>query len=91
MKTNQIGSTVSDSDQIGSIGFESLSDLAARVQIRLGTRVKGLRVLRGARGILLEGCAQNYYAKQLVLHSVMKETQLPIELNGIEVVGIVRD
>jgi hypothetical protein len=38
-------------------------------------------------GLILQGDALTYYAKQLAQHAIMKETRLPILANEIEVAG----
>jgi hypothetical protein len=60
---------------------------------RVGTGVR--KLLRGrlsdfrlelcGQGVVLHGKARSYYAKQLAQHAVMRETDLPIVRNGIEV------
>ena len=60
--------------------------LEAHVQAFLNGRVRDLRVVISADGIVLQGRAYTYYAKQLAQHAVMKATPLPILANDIEVV-----
>ena len=60
--------------------------LEAQVQAALNGRVRDLRVVIRADGIVLEGHAHTYYAKQLAQHAVMKATPLHILGNDIEVV-----
>ena len=62
-----------------------LDQLENRVQVELGGRIRDLRLLVHDRGIVLRGIARNYHAKQIAQHVVMKETQLPILANEIEV------
>jgi hypothetical protein len=59
--------------------------LETHVQARLGSRVRSLRVVCRKNGIILQGSAYTYYAKQLAQHSVMEITDLPILANEIEV------
>jgi len=47
--------------------------------------VRGLRVVRRDNGFVLQECTPTYYAKQLLLHAVMRVTALPILGNAIEV------
>ena len=55
------------------------------VQHRLGSRVRDLRVLVRQDGIILQGRAGTYHAKQLAQHATMELTTLPILANDIEV------
>ena len=57
----------------------------ALTQVRLGSRVRNLRVLRGKNGLVLRGKATSYYAKQLVQHAVMELDESRIFSNDIEV------
>lgn len=65
--------------------FLDLDQLEARLQWRLGGRVRGLRVVGGEKGLVIQGYARTYYAKQLAQHAVMEATELPILANEIEV------
>lgn len=62
-----------------------LDQLEIRVQVRLGRRIRDLRLLMYGRSIILRGYARTYYAKQLAQHVVMTETRVPILANEIEV------
>jgi hypothetical protein len=62
-----------------------LAELEAHVQSRVGGRVRDLRVRSGDSGIILEGHARTYHAKQLAQHAVMEIGQVPIVANDIEV------
>ena len=64
---------------------DDLDRLEAHIRVRLGGRVRDLRVWRHAEGVVLQGRAFSYYAKQLVQHVVMEMTRLPIVGNEIEV------
>jgi osmotically-inducible protein OsmY len=55
------------------------------VQRRLGSRVRDLRVLVRQDGVILQGRAGTYHAKQLAQHAAMELTALPILANDIEV------
>jgi hypothetical protein len=59
--------------------------LEARVQHRLSGRIQDLRVLVRDDGLILQGRAHTYYAKQLAQHAVMEASPLPIRANEIEV------
>ena len=55
------------------------------VQCRLNGRVSDLRLLLRGHGLVLQGRARTYYAKQIAQHAVMDATELPILANEIEV------
>ncbi len=59
--------------------------LEAQVQNRLAGRIRGLRIMIRAGGIVLQGRAATYHAKQLAQHAAMELTTLPILANDIEV------
>jgi hypothetical protein len=48
-------------------------------------RIRGFRVLVQDQGLVLQGCASTYYAKQLAQHAAMEVGELPILANEIEV------
>jgi hypothetical protein len=52
---------------------------------RLGSRVRDLRVVVGGEGVVLEGRALNFHAKQLAQHAAMQLADLPVLANNIEV------
>jgi hypothetical protein len=52
---------------------------------RLGGRVRDLRIIIRPSGIILQGRAATYHAKQLAQHAVMESAVLPILANNIEV------
>jgi hypothetical protein len=62
-----------------------LTALEGHVQRRLGSQVRHLCVIACDQGIILQGRAHTYYAKQLAQHAVMQATALPILANEIEV------
>ncbi len=68
---------------------DGLSDeerrLETHLQARLGSRIRHLRVVCRSGGIVLQGSAFTYYAKQLAQQSVMEITGVPILANEIEV------
>jgi hypothetical protein len=62
-----------------------IADLQARVSSRLSGRVRHLRLLNQANGLIIMGQTTTYYAKQLAQHAVMESSALPILANEIEV------
>ena len=60
-------------------------NLETHLQIRLGSRVRQLRVVYRSEGVVLQGRASTYYVKQLVQHLVMEISDWPILANEIEV------
>jgi hypothetical protein len=60
--------------------------LETLVQRRLGSRVRDLRIVIRGDGIILQGRASTYHAKQLAQHAVMEAAAGPILANDIEVV-----
>ncbi len=63
----------------------TLEEAEALLKQWLGSRVVGLRVLIREGGIVLQGTAYSYYAKQLAQHSAMQILALPVVANEIEV------
>ena len=61
--------------------MESLIERHLLGRIRLGR----LRVLVREQGLILQGVAPTYYAKQLAQHAAMEVSGLPIIANEIEV------
>ena len=61
--------------------------LEALIQRRLLGRawVRGFRVMVQEQGLVLQGCAPTYYAKQLAQHAAMEVSGLSILANEIEV------
>lgn len=70
---------------IDDFAVAHVQDLEAHLQRRLGGRVRNLRVLLRKNGLILQGRASTYYAKQLAQHVAMELGQLPILANDIEV------
>jgi hypothetical protein len=62
-----------------------LEQLAAHVQGRLGRQVRHLRLMLRENGLVLQGRARSYYAKQLAQQAVMQATHYRILANEIEV------
>jgi len=59
--------------------------LEARLQHCLGGQVANVRLEVRDKGLVLQGRARTYYAKQLAQHAVMEATGLPILANEIQV------
>ena len=66
-------------------GYLPSEHLELLVQRRLGSRVRDLRVLVRQDGVILQGRAGTYHAKQLAQHAAMELSALPILANDIEV------
>jgi len=64
---------------------EDLDRLEMHLQSQLSGRVRGFRLEARADGLVIQGQAATYYAKQLAQHLVMSLTTVPIEANEIEV------
>ncbi len=64
---------------------EKETQLETLLQARLGSRVRHVRVVCRNNGVILQGSAHTYYAKQLAQHLVMEITDLPILANEIKV------
>ena len=52
---------------------------------RIGNRVRDLRVILLADGLILQGRTATYHAKQLAQHAAMELANMPILANDIEV------
>lgn len=59
--------------------------LETLLQRRLGNRVRDLRVLTFARGILLQGRTDTYHAKQLAEDAALELADIPQIANDIEI------
>lgn len=59
--------------------------LECLLQRRLGNRIRNLRIHVLPAGVVLEGRAATYHAKQLAQHAAMELALLPILANDIEV------
>jgi hypothetical protein len=64
---------------------EIVGQIEIHVGCRLGGRLRDFRLLVRDHGLVLQGHAQTYYAKQLAQHAVMEVTDLPIRANEIAV------
>lgn len=59
--------------------------LELHLQRRLGGRVRDLRVIVRDEGVILQGRAGTYFAKQLAQHAVMELADVPVLSNDIDV------
>ncbi len=59
--------------------------LEALLNRRLGNRIRNLRVRVHPQGVVLQGRAATYHAKQLAQHALAEMTDLPFASNDIEV------
>jgi hypothetical protein len=64
---------------------EELMRAEEHLRCRMSGRVREFRLLVRDQGLVLQGHAHTYYAKQLVQHAVMETLNLPIKANEIEV------
>jgi hypothetical protein len=62
-----------------------LERAVAYLQQRLRGRVRDMRVLLREGGVILQGQALNYHAKQLGQHIAMNELRLTVVANELEV------
>ena len=67
---------------------DEIDGLEGIVRRRLNGRVRDFRLLLQDNGLILQGYAFTYYAKQLAQHAIMQATRLPILANDIEVEGL---
>jgi hypothetical protein len=65
--------------------FAQEDHLESLMQRRLGNRVRDLRIVVRPTGVVLQGRATTYHAKQLAQHAAMELASLPILANDIEV------
>ena len=72
-------------DLISSLSAEELMRAEEHIQCRLSGRVRDFRLLVRDQGLVLQGHAHTYYAKQLAQHAVMETLRLVIQANEIEV------
>lgn len=59
--------------------------LETLLQRRLAGRIRDLRIIHLPAGLVIQGRAATYHAKQLAQHAVMELVDLPILSNDIEV------
>ena len=77
------------SHELGTVPLPTagqLRELETQIGIRLKGRILNFQLSLRDGGMVLEGRAQTYYAKQLAQHAVMEASDLPISVNDIEVV-----
>jgi hypothetical protein len=60
-----------------------VGQIEAVVRDRLSGWIRDFRVVVRARGIVLMGCTNTYYAKQRVQHAAMTASRLPLLANEI--------
>jgi hypothetical protein len=68
-----------------SIHLTEEEHLESLLQCRLGNRVRDLRIQLYPAGLVIQGRAATYHAKQLAQHAAMDLTGVPILANDIEV------
>ena len=64
---------------------QEIRGLESCVQTQLNGRVLSFHLRESVGGLILQGRASCYYAKQLAQELVMKATDIPIHANDIEV------
>jgi hypothetical protein len=69
------------------VDIQELDRLKAELQASLLGRIHDLRLVPRDQGVVLEGRAVSYYAKQLAQHEVIKVAHLPIHANDIRVLS----
>ena len=67
------------------MSWDETERLEAQLQGRLSGRIHDLRVRVRDEGLVLQGHARTYYAKQLAQQAVMEASPLPIRANEIQV------
>lgn len=72
-------------DDFDFVTQDEVDRIEGSVRSRLNGRVRGFRVLIQEDGLVLQGFALNFYAKQLAQHAIMQATRLPIMANEIVV------
>ena len=72
-------------DNTTSTPAGQLETLIRRHLLGRGVMVRGFRVLVQEQGLVLQGFALTYYAKQLAQHSAKELGRFPILANEIEV------
>jgi hypothetical protein len=70
---------------LAPMSADKVEELRTQVRRRSGGWVRDFRLLLRDRGLVLQGHAPTYYAKQLAQHAIMEATPLPISANEIEV------
>ncbi len=64
-------------------GATAIEQLEAHLQGRLNGRVRDLRLVVCGQGLILQGRATTFYAKQLAQHEFKKATARPLLANEI--------
>lgn len=70
---------------VESMAATEAARLEELVQARLSGQVRDLRIRVRDQGLILQGRARTYYAKQIAQHTAMRASALPIVANEIEV------
>jgi hypothetical protein len=65
--------------------------LERKLRDQLRGRVRNFCVRLQGHGLILQGSASTYHAKQLAQHVIMKATRVPIVANDIEVADAARE
>jgi hypothetical protein len=68
-----------------TVSAEELTRIEEHIQSRLIGQVRDFQLVHRDYGLVLQGHAPTYYAKQLALQAAREATDLPIEENEIEV------
>jgi hypothetical protein len=64
-------------NDVDFVSQDELNNLEGTVRRRLNGRVRDFRLLLQDNGLILQGYAFTYYAKQLAQHAVMQATGQP--------------
>ncbi len=67
------------------ISVGSIDSLEIHIHSRLSGQIRNFRLVLRDGGLVLQGHALTYHAKQLAQHAVTKASTLPIVANDIEV------
>jgi hypothetical protein len=73
------------SSNMNSIATDDVVQMQTRLQSILRGRVDNFRIVCQESGLILQGQATNFHAKQLAQQEVMNMTMLPILANEITV------
>lgn len=71
--------------KVGLAEKSEIDQLAQHVRSRVSGQVRDLQLVLHESGIVLQGWAPTYYAKQLAQQAVMEASQCSILANDIEV------
>lgn len=77
--------TLMSKEGLTLVETENADQLEASVSLRLGGRVRDLRLVIRGDQVIVKGSSRSYYAKQLAQHAVMELTGLKILANEIKV------